>query len=317
MWSIQRIQAPAAWQVTTGSPEVRVGVADTGLDFTHSDLGPRIANVVDFTPSEDPPICATFLPNPFTGQFPGIGDKDLAAMFGGPENTDWNGHGSWIGGNIAAALNGSGVNGIAPNVRLVSLKIAQWCAFAYDSTIMAAFLYAGSHHLDVVSMSFGGYLDLSDPDQAIIWGQYNQVVQRVRDQGTLIVAAAGNDHARIGTAGLVLSHGTLTTPGSPLDDQFGHFQVPGGVPGVIDVSSTGNVVVPSSATCDPSTIGSRSNVSATCKPTSDPHQAGGQGQLNQLAYYSNYGPRIDVAGPGGARKFNLPLWDRGGTPGFP
>jgi subtilisin family serine protease len=24
-----------------------------------------------------------------------------------------------------------------------------------------------------------------------------------------------------------------------------------------------------------------------------------------------------VAGPGGARKFNLPVWDRGGTPGFP
>jgi subtilisin family serine protease len=41
------------------------------------------------------------------------------------------------------------------------------------------------------------------------------------------------------------------------------------------------------------------------------------GQENQLAYYSNYGPRIDVAGPGGARKFNVPNADRGGTPGFP
>jgi len=38
---------------------------------------------------------------------------------------------------------------------------------------------------------------------------------------------------------------------------------------------------------------------------------------NQLSYFSNYGPRIDVAAPGGARKFNLPTWDRGGTPGFP
>ena len=41
------------------------------------------------------------------------------------------------------------------------------------------------------------------------------------------------------------------------------------------------------------------------------------GKPDQLAYYSNYGPRIDVAAPGGARKFNLPLWDRGGTPGLP
>jgi subtilisin family serine protease len=38
---------------------------------------------------------------------------------------------------------------------------------------------------------------------------------------------------------------------------------------------------------------------------------------NQLSYFSDYGPRIDVAAPGGARKFNLPAWDRGGTPGFP
>jgi subtilisin family serine protease len=39
--------------------------------------------------------------------------------------------------------------------------------------------------------------------------------------------------------------------------------------------------------------------------------------MDQLAYYSNYGSRIDVAGPGGARKFNLPRVDRGGTEGWP
>ena len=59
------------------------------------------------------------------------------------------------------------------------------------------------------------------------------------------------------------------------------------------------------------------NYNATCKPITDRHQAAGQGRQNQLAYYSNYGPRIDIAGPGGARKFNLANFDRGGTPGFP
>jgi hypothetical protein len=113
MWSIERIHGPEAWQVTTGDSHVKVGVADTGLDFTHSDLAPRISSVVDFTVDEDPPICSTYFANPFTGEVPGIGDKQLAAMSGGPEKTDWNGHGSWIGGNIAAALDGQGVNGIA------------------------------------------------------------------------------------------------------------------------------------------------------------------------------------------------------------
>jgi len=90
------------------------------------------------------------------------------------------------------------------------------------------------------------------------------------------------------------------------------------------VSSTGRRVVPSSASCPPGTIGDPGDpdadppdFNASCKPASDHHQAAGQGRSNQLAYYSNYGPRIDIAGPGGARKFNLANFDRGGTPGFP
>jgi subtilisin family serine protease len=305
MWSIERINAPEAWKATLGSAAVKVGVADTGLDFTHSDLAPRILDVVDFTTTEDPPICSTFF---------GASDADFAALFGGPEKTDWNGHGSWIGGNIAAALDGQGVNGIAPKVGLVALKISQWCGSAYDSEILAAFLYAADHGIEVVNISFGGYLDRSDPDQDLIYSQYVATVKYARQHGTTIVAAAGNEHVRVGAGGLVLSHGSLTTPGDPLVDYFGQYEVPGGVPGVIDVSSTNNVVNASEAACAPGTAGGDFPV---CKPESDPHQPKGVGRQNQLAYYSNYGPRIDVAAPGGARKFNLPGYDRGGTPGFP
>ena len=238
-------------------------------------------------------------------------------MFGGPETTDWNGHGSWIGGNIAAALDGQGVNGIAPNIKLVALKISQWCGSAYDSTILDAFLYATDHHIDIVSISFGGYLDLRDPDQAMIWAQYLQVVERARNRGTLIVAAAGNEHVEIGTAGLVTSHGLLTNPATPVafTDLFGLFEVPGGVPGVVDVSSTGNVVAASTPTAR--LIPPIQTITRSASPLPIAHQQTGVGLENQLAYYSNYGPRIDVAGPGGARKFNLPFWDNGGTPGFP
>jgi len=83
------------------------------------------------------------------------------------------------------------------------------------------------------------------------------------------------------------------------------------------VSATGNVVAAPSANCAPGTIGSPTNGDAVCKPTTDAHQAKGVGQKDQLTYYSNYGPRIDIAGPGGARKFNVPAADRGGTGGFP
>src|SRR5262249_236303 len=162
--------------------------------------------------------------------------------FGAPSaNLDFNGHGSWIGGNIAGELNKTGVNGIAPKVNLVALKISQWCGSAYDSTMLNAFLYAANNHINVVSISFGASLHRSDPGQDLIYQPYQQGVEYANARGTTIVASAGNEHARIGAGGLVLNHGILTAPPGGTD-LFGLWEVPGGVPGVIDVSSTGNVV---------------------------------------------------------------------------
>ncbi len=305
MWNLMRIRAPQAWKLTTGDPAVKVGVADTGLDYTHSELASQVVEVKDFTVAEDPPLCKTYF---------GYSDQDASADFGGPVDTDWNGHGSWIGGNIAAALDGTGVNGIAPNVKLVALKISQWCGSAYDSTILDAFYYAANNGIDVVSISFGGYLDRSDPEQDLIYQQYVVAVKYAQRKGTVIVAAAGNEHVRIGLGGLVLNHGDLTVPGDPLDDLYGLYELPGGIPGVVMVSATGNIVNGSSPSCP---AGSFESSNATCKPASDAHQPTGVGKQNQLTYYSNYGPRIDVAAPGGARKFNVPSADRGGTPGWP
>ena len=320
LWDYRRIGLPRGWKTTAGSSKVTVGVADTGLDFTHRELRNKVKRVVDFTGLEDPPICKTLF---------GVSDADLAAQFGGPEKTDWNGHGSWIGGRIAAELNGTGINGIAPKVNLVALKISQWCGSAFDSELLAAFVTAADLGLDIVNISFGGYTDRSTPEGAAAYQAFVDAVRYARSKGTIIVAAAGNEHVRVGAGGRVLSHGPTVTPAETpvFNDIFGQYETPGGVPGVVDVSSTGRLVVPSSATCPPGTIGDPGdpnatppvapNFEATCKPRSDRHHAAGQGLTNQLAYYSNYGPRIDLAGPGGARKFNLPNFDRGGTEGFP
>jgi subtilisin family serine protease len=309
LWDYRRIGLPRGWRETAGSPRVTVAVADTGLDYTHAELAPTVEAVHDLTVLEDPPLCETLF---------GVSDQELAAETGGPADGDFYGHGSWIGGNIAAALDGQGLNGIAPKVGLVSLKIAQWCGFAYDSTMLASFALAADLGIDVVNISFGGYLDRADPEQELIYQAYVDTVAYARAKGTAIVAAAGNEHLRIGAGGRVLSHGPLTAPGAAFTDLFGQYEVPGGIPGVVDVSATGNVVNAPSASCPPGTEGVPNDPnSPTCKPAADAHQPTGVGRRNQLAYYSNYGPRIDIAGPGGHRKFNLPAWDRGGTPGFP
>ncbi|MDI3341568.1 MAG: S8 family serine peptidase [Sphaerobacter sp.] len=308
LWNLARVKTAEAWVTTAGEPAVTVGVADTGIDFTHAELADTVVEVVDLTVNEDPPVCQAYF---------GVSDEDLAEQYNGPAETDWNGHGTWIGGNIAAAHDGQGINGIAPGVRLVSLKISQWCGFAYDSTILEAFVYAADNGIDVVSISFGGYVDLADPEQQLIYDQFVEAVQYAQDNGTTIVAAAGNEHVRLDADGKVVSHGTLTSPGAgpgQASDLFGLYEVPGGVPGVVSVGSTGNRVNAAVESCPD---GTADGSDATCKPASASHQPFGVDQENQLAYYSNYGPGVDLVAPGGARKFNLPTWDGGGTAGFP
>jgi hypothetical protein len=157
----------------------------------------------------------------------------LAAQFGGPADGDWNGHGSWIGGN------------------------------------------------------------------------------------TLIVGSAGNAHVRIGADGRITSHGQLTTPGTTAEDfvdLFGWYRVPTGPPGALVVSATGNLVNRPSAACPPGTADNPNN---TCEPASDAHQPFGVGKRNQLAYYSNYGRRVDVAAPAGPASSTWAPTTAAAPPGSP
>jgi lantibiotic leader peptide-processing serine protease len=302
LWTYDRLHVAKAHTVTTGAGAV-VGIADTGIDYTHSELAGRVIGQADLSDT----VCKDYF---------GASDADQAALNGVPQfaNTDWNGHGSWIAGNIAANADSVGLNGIAPDAKLYDLKIAQWCGSTFDTTIVNAITFAGDHGIDVVNISFGGYLDRADPEQETLWQLYAKAVAYARSKGTTIVSSAGNDHARLGTDGLVISHGSLTIPGTDVADYFGLYEVPAGLPGVIMVSATGNYTAAASATCAAGTFESGK---ATCKPASDLHQPIAVGKINQLSYYSNYGPRIDIAGPGGARKFNLPGADRGGTVGWP
>lgn len=309
-WNISRVNAPAAWPLKNGMglgfQSIKVGIASTGLDYTHKELANKVDHVLDFTVNEQPNICSSFFSLPT--------DPQLATAFGTKADEDFNGFGTWIGGNIAASMNITGTNGIAPHVQLVALKVSQNCGAAYDSTIIDAMIYAAQNGIDVLSLPVEAYLDRSDPAQNLIYRFYARAVVYDLAHGTSVFAPAGNDHTRIGVGGRVISHGILDEPPGG-KDLFGLWEVPGGVPGVVDVSATANVVNAPSATCPADSLAAGSH--QWCKPTSDAHHSFGVGKLNQLTFNSNYGPRIDLTAPGGALKFNLPAIDRGGCEGWP
>ncbi len=309
MWNLLRVGADTqTWALGSGDLAVTVAVMDTGVDYTHLELAPHFSHAKSNYFHDTACLDST-----------GFDDTYVAdVLYGGAvkNDNDFNGHGSWIGGNIAAVAGNGGINGIAPNVSLASLKISDWCGSAYSSTIANAMIWAGDHKIDVVNLSFGGFGDPSTPSGQAEIAMEKAAVKYAWDHGTIIAHSAGNDRARIDENGVFTSHGILALPNDPTSagDPYGYVSSPAGAEMIL-VSSTNNVVNGVSPSCPPDALAAGSF--AWCKPASDAHHPFGVGTTNQLAYYSNYGPGIDVAAPGGARKFNVPSADRGGTPGWP
>jgi subtilisin family serine protease len=194
-------------------------------------------------------------------------------------------------------------------VQVSSYKVLAAGFGALPDWILAGLVTACSDGVDLVNMSITGYLDPSDPTEAQTYRLFADAVQYCRARGVTIFAAAGDEHVRIDRVTATVGGRTLTgvgqvssgadgiattPPGADSGDYDlrGLLETPAGLPGVVMVSATNN-----------------GNGAA---PADDPFGVGMHvGARDQLAYYSNYGSRVDLAAPGGARRFNLPGWDGG------
>src|SRR5438067_6346528 len=171
-WDMRQIHTPEAHAITGGSPAVLVGDIDTGIDFTHPDLQPNI----DVANSAN---CVSGAPV-----------AGLAAQ-------DNNGHGTHTAGTIAAASNGFGIVGVAPNVKIAGIKAGDAAGFFFPEAVVCAFMWAGTHHVDVTNNSYFADPFLfnckNDPDQRAIWKAEQRAIRFAMQQGTVVVAAEGNE----------------------------------------------------------------------------------------------------------------------------
>src|SRR4030042_559478 len=92
-WDMVKVQAPQAWEVTTGSASINIAILDTGVDLDHPDLANKIISNVNFS--------------------------------GSPTVDDVCGHGTHVAG-IAAAMtnNGIGVAGLGYRAALMNVKVS-------------------------------------------------------------------------------------------------------------------------------------------------------------------------------------------------
>jgi subtilisin family serine protease len=219
-WDMRQIHAPEAHAITGGSPSVLVGDIDTGIDFDHPDLAQNIdvANSVN---------CVSGAPV-----------AGLAAQ-------DDNGHGTHTAGTIAAASNGVGIVGVAPNVTIAGIKSGNADGFFFPEAVICGFVWAGSHHMDVTNNSYFAdpweYNCRNDSEQRAIWKAEQRAILYAEQQGVTVVAAEGNDSDDT-------AHPTTDVtspddpPGAALEREITNACViiPVEVPGVVGVSATGS-----------------------------------------------------------------------------
>jgi subtilisin family serine protease len=247
-WDMAQIDVAEAHAVTTGDPSVVVGVLDSGISPTHPDLASQIA----FDQSAS---CLG-----------GTVDTSVAAW--SPTTSD---HGTHVAGTIAGAINGVGIAGVAPGVKVASVKVVNDDGFIFPEAAICAYLWAADHDMPITNNSY--FIDpwefncVNDERQRPVWQAVQRALRYSQAQGTLTVASAGNSNVD-------LQHkfidSTSPNDGSyPVEDRTINGacrDLPAEAPGVVTVSAVG--------------------------PT------------EQKSYYSSYGQGVvDVTAPGGDTRF--------------
>jgi subtilisin family serine protease len=299
-WDDDRMNVSSAWGRTTGDRSIAVAVLDTGVETNHHELH----GVVDRT------LGGNFIPCSDLIALYGLGFIDRRGLRDCRDG-DFEGHGTWVASRIAGALNGFASNGVAPGVRIGSYKVLAAGLGGLSTWILSGLVTACSDsRIDIVNMSIEGYMDPADPFTADDYLLFTDAVDYCLANGVAVFGAAGNQHVRVDRVSMDVggrqledvgrvsfgSEGIATaSPGSdslaPYDLR-GWLVVPSGVPGVTMVSATANAIGAAPASVP---LRWKEHV----------------GARDQLAYYSNYGSRIDLAAPGGARRYEIPGYDGG------
>ncbi|MCP3978666.1 MAG: S8 family serine peptidase [bacterium] len=228
-WGLKKIDAPRAWDITTGSERIVIAVVDTGVDYTHEDLQGNIW----INPGEDLNGNGIADPEDLNGvdddgngfvddlrgfdfvtcnEFNFVGSCLVGQL---PDNDpmDEHYHGTHVAG-IAAARgnNGTGIAGVMWNAKVMPVRGLNRQGAGLLSELMQGIVYAAENGAHVINNSWSRALPGKAPESLV------RVVDYAASRGAVIVAAAGNS-------------GRVTG-----DEQHGH--IPGSVDGVIAVAAS-------------------------------------------------------------------------------
>ncbi|NOY87132.1 MAG: S8 family serine peptidase [Deltaproteobacteria bacterium] len=168
------IDAPEAWDITTGSPSVIVAVVDSGVDYNHPDISGNIwsnsGEVINGIDSD------------LNGYVDDVRGWDFVDNDNDP--MDVNSHGTHVSGTIGAVgNNGIGITGVAWTTKIMPVRVFDFAGLATTANIVLGFDYAVANGAKIINFSAGG----GPSDQAMM-----DSISAANNAEVLMVFAAGN-----------------------------------------------------------------------------------------------------------------------------
>jgi subtilisin family serine protease len=152
--------------------DVKVGIIDTGIDYTHPDLGGCFGS-----------DCRVAYGTDFVGDDFDAGEAEHAEAVPDDDPADCGGHGTHVAGIVGA--NGK-VTGVAPDVEFGAYRVFGCKGSTSAEVVMQALETALDDGMDVVNLSLG---------ESFQWPGYPtaKAADKLAEEGVTVVAAMGND----------------------------------------------------------------------------------------------------------------------------
>ncbi len=176
-WALDVINAPEVWNQNITGNGIVVAVVDSGVDYTHPDLDGNIwRNAGE--------IAENGIDDDRNGYIDDIRGWDFVASDNNPMDLDFDGHGTHIAGAIAAERNNFGITGVAPNAKIMPVRVLPFFGSGDPNNVAAGIRYAADNGANVINLSLGNEFA---PSNVI-----NDAIQYANNKGSVVVVAAGN-----------------------------------------------------------------------------------------------------------------------------
>ena len=160
-WALPKIEAPAAWDISTGGSNVVIAILDSGVDLDHPDLQANIVPGIDIV----------------------NGDND-------PDDDYYRSHGTHVAGIAAGIGNNSiGIAGVSWGAKIMPVKVLDGTGGGTTGDVSDGIIWAADNGANVINMSMGA----RGSSWPCNWDDVENALDYAVGKGVLVVVSAGND----------------------------------------------------------------------------------------------------------------------------